>query len=226
MSGFGVGGTLGIRYAPSSRVSVGLAWRTPSTIDFDGDATNGLAPIIGQAIGVPVSDAAGVERSIRWPHWVGFGTSIRLHPRWTVNADVQYNNWGSLGSIDVSYDDDTWQQLLASEAQLRLDWSDNVLWRIGVAHELTDSLTLTGGYYYDPAPSPPETTNILMPTADFHGIAAGLGWSKGRYSVQAAVEYVYGEKRSVPLGPDALMPGSHQYRLLIPQIVITRRIGD
>jgi len=225
MTGFGVGGTFGIHYAPSDRFAVGLTWRTPSTVEFSGDATNDLAPIIGGAVGAAIPNASGVKRTIRWPHWVGLGTSFHPHPRLTVNADVQYNNWGSLDSIGVTYDNAAWQQYLSSEATLRLEWKDNVLWRIGVAYDLTDSLTASAGYYYDPAPSPPETTNILMPTADFHGLSAGLGWRGQKSTIHLSVEYALGKRREVPLGPDAVMPGSHKYDLLIPQIVFTRRFG-
>jgi long-chain fatty acid transport protein len=223
-TGWGVGAGAGLRYAASERLALGVAWRAPVTVEFSGDATNPLAPIIGQGAGMILPETSGATRSIRWPMWLGAGVSFRPATRWVFNADVHYTKWGDLEQLAIGYDDPLWQQLFADGGGFGLNCEDRFQFRLGMAHELTETLSLRLGYYYDPTPTPVESLNILLPAADFHGLTAGIGWQRGSIDLDVGLELLVSGARTSP--PTSAMPGEHHYKtVLIPQIVLTHHSG-
>ncbi len=67
------------------------------------------------------------------------------------------------------------------------------------------NFAIRGGYYYDPAPAPDETLNILVPSFNFNSIAGGFGYKSGGLSIDFALEYLMGKDRTVSAGA---MPGA------------------
>ena len=65
------------------------------------------------------------------------------------------------------------------------------------------------GYYYDPAPAPDETLNVLFPSSTNHVGTIGVGHTFGKYTVNAAAEYLFGAERDVEQGSHNQVPGIH-----------------
>ncbi|MCB0750481.1 MAG: outer membrane protein transport protein, partial [Ignavibacteriae bacterium] len=85
--------------------------------------------------------------------------------------------------------------------------------RLGGEYLVTPETAIRLGYYYDPAPAPDETLNILFPSSTNHVATIGFGHSFRKYRVDVAAEYLLGGDRDVeaypnPLQPDN-MPGVH-----------------
>ena len=101
-----------------------------------------------------------------------------------------------------------------------LKWEDATQIRLGGEYMASDELALRLGYYYDPAPAPDETLNILFPSSTNHVITGGLGYRAGNWVFEAAAEYLFGQERKIsddlnnPLNPLEgfvnEMPGTHQ----------------
>ena len=58
--------------------------------------------------------------------------------------------------------------------------------RFGGEYMVTPETAIRFGYYYDPAPAPDKTLNILFPSSTNHVGTLGFGQSFGKYRVDAA----------------------------------------
>ncbi len=219
ISGIAFGATLGIMVKPYDFLSIGAAFKTPISATIKGDAD---APGLTQ---LGLSGSSNAERSATWPMWFGIGVAIKPNDRLTITADFQYNNWKKLSDIPVTYDDAGWKAAGMEQAStFELRWEDTTDIRFGIEYKVSDFLALRGGFYTDRAPSPEETLNIMLPSIDYKCVTFGLGYKKGKMSVDIAFEYVTGKDREVdPMNylVGAGMPGTHGMKIVVPNITFT-----
>ena len=58
--------------------------------------------------------------------------------------------------------------------------------------------------------------NILTPSFTYNSFALGLGYKAGGLKIDAAVEYLSGQKRTIT--DPASMPGVYQEHILVPTV--------
>jgi long-chain fatty acid transport protein len=87
---------------------------------------------------------------------------------------------------------------------------------------------LRAGYYYDPAPAPDKTLNILLPSYNFHVFTIGLGYDLGGLVLDFGFEYFMGRERDVDfakwyLDPEyeSAMPGTYDMKIFVPNLSIS-----
>lgn len=198
VSGLGYGGSLGLMYRASERFSLGLSYKTPVNVKFEGDGTFDLPGL---------TDPVDSELEIEWPTWIGAGMAFYATENLTFTADAQYSNWKSLEKIDITI------QLPEAyggekEEELELKWENAIQWRLGWEYKATPCLALRGGYYYDPAPAPDETLNFLFPSSTNSVLTGGFGYSKGKFDLDFGLEYLFGMERNIAASGHN-MPGKH-----------------
>jgi len=236
-SGWGYGASFGILAKPFDFISAGLTVRTASTIRFQGEAS--ISNLQAINLGAwPVNPTSELEREITWPVWIAAGVAVYPTPGLIVAADVHYTQWsqtksvpygsgdidqGTGGYLKVDYQDEFWQ--MAVPALRALQWKVAVQLRFGIEYRIK-ALAVRCGYYWDPSPEPDRTMNIFLPSYDFNGFTAGLGYSFNGLRVDAGLEYLRGRARNIPLWktldnppiwPDA-MPGIHRMSIVAPTI--------
>jgi len=91
-----------------------------------------------------------------------------------------------------------------------LKWKDATQIRLGVEYDVNEAWAVRGGYYYDPAPAPDETVNILFPSSTNHVLTGGFGWTSETWMVQGGLEYLFGAERDIEMNAENDMPGKHQ----------------
>jgi len=198
LSGLGFGATIGLKYNVSKQFSLGVTFRTPIKVAFDGDATSG-----------PID--MNVERDIEWPTWIGFGAAYHVSDNWTLVFDGQYTDWSALKELETK---SSFTHPLAGPTEVtektELKWESKLQIRLGTEYQLNDDLALRGGYYYDPAPSPDETLVILFPSSTNHVVTAGFGYTMEALSFDFSLEYLMGAERDIEANTTNAMPGKHQ----------------
>jgi long-chain fatty acid transport protein len=209
VKGWGFGATFGVLVKPADWISVGATFRTESKIKLSG--TMAIENI--NLLGLPPDSEAAMKVSS--PMWLAGGVSVKPVDGLTFSLDAQYTNWSKLREIAITFSDPYWTAALADEAALVLDWKNKTQLRAGVEYDF-GTLAIRGGYYYDPAPAPPETLNILTPSFTYNSFALGLGYKAGGLRIDAALEYLAGKKRTIPL--TAAMPGVYQEHILVPTV--------
>lgn len=207
-TGWGFGATIGALVKPIEQVSIGVTFRTPSVVKFDGDASIGNFP----ALGAP--EASTFTREVTSPMWLGIGVAFKPAENITITADGHYTNWGKLDTVATEYTDLFWQAALAEEADLELMWADKWQFRFGVEFWVSDTLAVRAGYYNDPAPSPDTTMNVLVPNYDFNSISGGLGIVLNNFMIDLTAEYLFGTERVIAFNLDNEMPGVYGMKIL------------
>lgn len=209
---------MGLLYKPVPEFAVGLSLRTPTTINFSGDATMQYAALIGGA------NKSDLDREGKQPLWLGFGIAVKPMKKMTITADAQFTNWTELQNIPVSYTDKNWDNA-ANKAKygygdLDLKWENCWQLRFGLEYCINPTLAVRLGYYRDPAPSPLETLTILLPNVTYNVFTAGIGYRGGKIGVDLCMEYLKGKDRTVVYG-QGLMPGVHGNDIVVPNLAIT-----
>ncbi len=215
LTGTTFGATFGVMFKPSKKFSIGISVKTPQKVSVEGKAEMGLAAIYG------LPTTATATREMTWPLWLGAGIAFKPNEKLTFTFDVQYTKWSELAKVEVSYDNQFWNAYFANGAEFDLKWDDTIQIRAGMEYKINDKFALRMGVYKDPAPSPLETLNILLPNVDFLSFAFGFGYTTDKINLDFAVEYLKGSDREVPLGDEYAMPGVHGMSIVVPNISLT-----
>ena len=189
-----VGWNVGLLYhLKEISTSVGLQFRSELQAKF-----NGSADFSG-----PLADASFIENtrfhtSIKFPPQLILGISTKAIPRWTINADIEWEGWRTVGSIPKNFDQTTGSfvnQSLLNQPGPR-DWKNSYVFRLGAEYAATDQIALRGGFFYDQTPIPKETFDPTIPNADLYALTAGAGYRWEATSVDIAYLFGFYEKRA------------------------------
>ncbi|RLC49098.1 MAG: hypothetical protein DRZ79_06440 [Candidatus Cloacimonadota bacterium] len=187
IAGMGYGFTVSMKWKCflTDKLDLGLTYRSPINVAFEGDAVMGAT-----------YDA---EMDIEWPAWYGFGAALVPNEKLTLTLDAQYSNWASLEKLIAKIKDMPNPQggTFTYEKEMHLNWEDAVQIRIGSEYKINDLIAARLGYYYDPAPAPDETLNILFPSSTNHVITTGFGITKNKFSCDFGIEYLLGGERKI-----------------------------
>src|SRR2546427_2267024 len=147
--------------------------------------------------------------SIKFPPQLILGVSIKAIPRWTINADIEWEGWRTVGTVPLHFTTTSQtiidQQALdkagctnqqtVPQAGCRL-WKNSYVFRIGAEYAATDRLALRGGFFYDQTPIPDNTFDPTIPNADLYALTTRLGYKLGGTSVDIAYLFGLYEKRA------------------------------
>ena len=186
-----IGWNTGLLYHLTETTSVGLQFRSElqaklrGKADINGPGAAGLGSLTGFA-------AAGFHSNLKLPPQVIGGISTKIIPRWTINADVEWEGWRTFGSIPRDFIGST-----ALDSVSRRLWTNSWVYRIGAEYAATDRVALRGGYFFDESPIPDNTFDANIPSANFHAVTGGAGYKGDRATFDVAYLIAFFEKRSI-----------------------------
>ncbi len=195
-TGIGFGASIGLKYDINKQLTVAATFRTTTAVTMDGSAD-----IVAPSLGNMTLVETDFEREVTWPLWIGGGIAYKPTECLTLALDAQYSKWSLLDELIAEYDK-------MPDGEFILDWDDAVMIRFGGEYMVTPETAIRFGYYYDPAPAPDETLNILFPSSTNHVGTLGFGQSFGKYRIDAALEYLFGADREIEPAVEN-MPGVH-----------------
>jgi long-chain fatty acid transport protein len=212
-TGIGVGATLGLKYKFNEKVAAGLTARLASKVPMSGTAMNPLFPALPTIPGMvqPGPGESDFDRDVTWPIWIAGGIAFKPHDCLTITVDAQFSQWSELDKLVAVYNDPYWKAAMGAQGQdeFHLNWEDRVQVRLGGEYMVSPNTAIRLGYYYDPAPAPDETLNILFPSSTNHVGTAGFGYNFGKYTIEASAEYLFGADRNVIPAVNGDFPGTH-----------------
>ena len=186
-----IGWNVGLLYhLKEISTSVGLQFRSELQAKFNGDADfTGPSAIFGTN--------ARFHTSIKFPPQLILGVSTKAIPRWTINADIEWEGWRTVGSIPKSFEDTAGSAPQSGLNQRGLrDWKNSYVFRLGAEYAATDQIALRGGFFYDQTPIPNNTFDPTIPNADLYALTTGLGYKWEAISVDIAYLFGFYEKRA------------------------------
>ena len=213
--GWGFGATLGLLVKPSDQFSFGLTFRTPTKIKMKGTTELENLPYLGEGL----SDESGAEMSVTSPMWLAGGLAVKPIENLTLAFDLQWTNWKKLQDIEVTFNNAGWQALGITDNTLYLQWKDKLQIRGGLEYRAGD-VAFRAGYYYDPAPAPDATMNILVPSFTYNSITGGIGYRSGDFKIDFGLEYLIGQNRTIAPAEDN-MPGTYSLKILVPMFSLS-----
>jgi long-chain fatty acid transport protein len=219
-SGWGIGGTFGVLVEPSDMFSLGITFRTPTKVNMSGEASISNFPNPF----VPVPGTSEFDREVTYPMWLAGGLAFHPIENLTFTLDAQYTNWAKLDQLETEFTDTLWQAVMANTAAdvMELKWEDAVQIRFG-AEYVMNKVSFRAGYYYDPAPAPDETMNVLIPSYTFNAFTFGIGYRMDGLEVDAMLEYLAAQERNVALNTENQQPGIYNMSIVTPGISVSYR---
>lgn len=217
MKGWGYGATIGILVKPSEMFSIGLTYRTPSTVKFSGDASISNLSLLGY------NSTTDVDRDVTWPMWFAAGVALRPMPELIITADIQYTHWSNIDYLETDYKDPVWKVMMAGSGDDKrtMLWNNKTQVRFGAEYKITQAIALRGGYYYDPSPTPDKTMNVLLPNFDFNVFTVGLGYNLNGLQLDFGFEYLMAKERTVGMEHEYAMPGIYNMTLPVPNLSVS-----
>ena len=187
---------VGALYQATDRLSMGLTYRSRTSADFEGDLKiNGVK-------------TTTVKMSYDHPEQIQTGVAYRLGKAKNilVEADATWTNWSINKSQLETFSPAIHNQ---NSKETPRNWDDTVKYSLGVEWVINPTITLRGGYLWDPTPVPDESLDFIWPDGDKHILSIGTGLTFGQFTVDIAASYANIPGRRVIKGESGALNPSY-----------------
>lgn len=204
-SGWSADGNVGVQYHPTDTVLLGLVYKTESQVRTTGDAWGNAGAQL-DALGLGAAQHTfhyNAEVDNVFPQSASAGATWKAAPKWTFSGQIDWVDWSQFDMLPVKLTNGSNSDIngvVGSSSlsdSIPLKWTDQLIYRTGVEYKLTDNFALRAGYIYGKSPVPTSTLTPLTAAITENTLTAGIGYTQGRYSVDAAYQYSLPKTRTV-----------------------------
>lgn len=172
-TGSGVGYNLAILAALPGNNQMGVSYRSPVKIDFDGE---GDFRFPDPSLNFDVK----IFSELTLPPSVVVGLAHQAGEHYIFELDVQWTGWSRFKEVAIVFDDPS-----ISDSITEKKWKDTYAFRLGMERR-NGPIALQAGYAFDQTPVPSETLDPSVPDADKHSFSFGGGYRWGKVEVDLA----------------------------------------
>jgi long-chain fatty acid transport protein len=198
-NGWAVGYDLGVLWKPIEQVSLGAAFKSTTSFNFDGHTEyyNSLAFPPGVGL-VPAFPNQNVDASGRFelPLNVVFGISYRPTTNWNFEFDADYTDWSCLSTVTIAQAHGL-PGLIPQNVPLVLNWQGSWYFELGATRYLGKGWSVSAGYIYNQNSVPDANYNPLVADLDRQFVCVGVGHRGKRVDLDVAYQFGYGPGRTV-----------------------------
>jgi long-chain fatty acid transport protein len=156
-SSFGYGATLGVLVKPTDMLQIGLAYETKSYFqDFE------------------FNTGAGKDKiEFNQPQSATLGIGVKPVKDLLIGFDVQWIRWSETNGQNMP----EYTANASSAMPWNMDWSNQLVYKLGVQYAVHPMVNLRAGYNYGKMPLSSDRAfeNIAFPAVSEHHITAGVG---------------------------------------------------
>lgn len=198
--GWGVGYNLGLLWKPHEKVSIGISFRSKTTINLSGHthAHNNVGlPSPPAPFPIPTftySSAANADFS--FPLNAIFGISYRPTPQWNLEFNADYADWSTVGTVTI-HQASSLPPLLPQNIPMVLDWQSSWYYEFGGTRYLKNGWHVSAGYIFNENSVPDAHYSPLVADMDRHFFSIGTGRNGERFDFAVAYQFGYGPTRTV-----------------------------
>lgn len=212
--GLGAGANAAVTFRPAAGHTLALTYRSPVTVDYEGDAEFAGFPPGGEALGI--SAKSDFETSIEFPAVVAAGYAIRLTDTLRVEADVEWVQFSSYDTLEL---DAGRNNLLLQQpgavnpmgpVAVPQKWKDSWTYGVGGEWDIRKDVTLRAGYIYLESPVPEETLAPTLPDADRHVVSIGAGLHRNGHRLDVSYGYSVIGDRDVTANQNPAYAGKYE----------------
>jgi long-chain fatty acid transport protein len=179
---FAFGATAGLLWQPATKHSFGVSYRSPTTMEFEGDSTIKPYPVPDQSAKV----------KFPLPQVIIAGYSFRPTPHWNLEVDVDWTDWERLNTPVL--------RQKTGNVPLQLNWENSFGVEAGATRYFDSGWHVSAGYVYLENTVPEKSFTPLVPDQDMHVFSAGVGGVGGRQkklSWDLTYQFTFGTGRDV-----------------------------
>lgn len=185
LSGMSFGFNLGALYKFDEILSLGISYRSGSSIEGKGTAT--FSPSYQQVTlpdGKPAFGQGNANGSLDLPSTAYFGIAMKPMEHLEVEVDYQFVGWSSFKELKINFEANG-----TSEIQPK-NYEDTYIFRMGGEYSI-DDLKIRFGYLFDNSPVQEKYVDPILPDADRYGWNLGLGYQiSENISIDAAYLFI------------------------------------
>jgi len=198
--GWSAGYNLGLLCQPHPRVALGLTFRSAAAITFTGHTEFEQFPVI-----------AATRRSARcelqFPLGAAFGISYRPTPRWNLECDADYTDWGSFGTTTIHQQPPAPPWPVQADIPVTFGWQPSWMYSCGVTRYLRGGWHVSVGYVFNENSVPDAHYTPLAADLDRHFLSAGAGRRGRRWDFDVVYQFGYGPAHRVSGSQPSSTPG-------------------
>lgn len=176
-----VGFSVSALWQPSEKHSFGLNYQAKTEITYDGDTT---------ITGGPKFDT---EADLTFPESIVFGYSYRPNEQWNIEFNIDWTNWDRVDDLTI----EGLPFPYSTVSSYDLDWESAFIYELGATRYFENGWNLSAGYTYVENAIPDQGFLPIVPDADRHFFAVGVGRDYGNLYWQLTYQYVYADDRGV-----------------------------
>ena len=175
------GYNLGLLWQPLKRHSVGVNYRSPTSMNLSGTGT---------VSGTVLADGTGPANTrLPFPRHVVLGYSFRPTPDWNFEFNADWTEWSRLTTVQFHQ--------FSGTTAVPFNWRSSWFYELGVTRRFADGWRASGGYIFSENSVPDANFSPLVPDSDRHIFSLGLGRTQGRVSWDVAYQLAWGPSRGV-----------------------------
>jgi long-chain fatty acid transport protein len=173
-----VGITAGAMYKINDRNQIGVYYRSPFTLNFNGHAqvTSTIIPEIGPS---------QANEKLNFPQSIGLGYAYKPVQPLTLESDVIWTDWHAVDQLKIHSSNPAF-----NNQTIKADWKSGFTLRAGAEYQLAEHWFLRAGYAYGQGSAPQSTFSPLVPDNTYNLVALGVGYTTDRWSLDLAYDYI------------------------------------
>jgi long-chain fatty acid transport protein len=189
-SGTGFGGNIGLTFDVTEKQRVALTYRSPVTVDYDGDFE--VSGVPGPLSGL-IPASSSFSSRIQFPTIVSLGYGIELTDTIRVEADVEWLEFSNFDSLPLR----TGASVPGVPSSIPENWEDTFTIGIGGDWQFAPNWVWRASYQFYESPVPSETLSPTIPDANQHALTTGIGVTCGKHRAELAYSAVLYEDRTI-----------------------------
>jgi long-chain fatty acid transport protein len=183
------------------RLHLGASYRRRTRLEFRGDAD--FSPMMTGYEAIFTDQKA--RAAITMPDVLAFGAMARPHPQLELSGEVDWVLWSTLRELVLDFD-----RPATLDRHIELGSVNPLSGRLGIEWIWPEpALAVRAGASFDKSSSRADSLSASAPDGDRVGVGAGVGWTFGRVSLDAAYFYAYFLPTRA-LGPNAHPEGTYR----------------
>lgn len=194
--GWDVGYNLGLLWKPHEKVSIGIAFRSTTTVNLEGQteyynnvAIPGLLPTFPK-------QQVDAEGEMPFPLNAVFGISYRPTPNWNLEFNADYTDWNRLNTVTIEQAT-PFPPLLPQNIPLTLNWESSWYYEFGATRYFGNGWSISAGYIFNENSVPDANYTPFVADMDRHFLSIGTGFKGQKIQFDAAYQFGYGPSHKV-----------------------------
>jgi len=172
--GNGWGWNLGVLWKPRPKHKFGFNFRSAARLAFKGHVfVEDIQGPVMQAIFGGSTGGSPINTDIVLPAQATIGYQYQITPKWDVETDFAWTGWHTFDRQEFTLGNPN--AVLSGLTPIAQGYHDTFSFSVGSDYDLTKHIAVRGGYFFFQSPLRDGHMGPVIPDADRHGFAVGLG---------------------------------------------------